>query len=74
MYNLAEYSDNYSKTSRSLHKFKTDESPVTDAGNLENVFTDNSASFKYKSSILGKPAGADNNRVLKKAKIVVPLK
>ena len=74
MYNLTEYSDNYSNTSRILQRFKRDESLVTDAGNPENDFTDNLASFKYKSSILGKPAAVHNNRVLKKAKIAVALK
>ena len=33
MYNLIEYSDNYSDTSGSLRQFKRDESPVTIAGN-----------------------------------------
>ena len=33
VYNLIEYSDNYSDTSGSLRQFKRDESPVTIAGN-----------------------------------------
>ena len=45
-YNLIEYSDNYSDT---LWQFKRDESPVTNAGNPDNVSTANSTSFKYKS-------------------------
>ena len=50
MYNLIEYSDNYSDTSGSLWQFKRDESPVTNAGNNDNIPTANSTSFKYKSS------------------------
>ena len=41
---------------------KRDESPVTDAGNPDDISTADSQSFDYKSSILGKPAA---NRVLK---------
>ena len=75
MYNLIEYSDNYAHSSRSLYQFKRDESPINDAGNPNNVALDNSTSFKYKSSLLGKADGADgNDRSLKNTKIVVPLK
>ena len=74
MYNLIEYSSNYSETSGGLWKFKTDESHVTNAGNPDNVSTNNSLLFKYKSSILGKPDAVDGNGVLKNAKIVVLLK
>ena len=37
MYNLIEYSDNYSDTSGSLWQFKRGESPLTDDGNPDNV-------------------------------------
>ena len=37
MYNLIEYSNNYSDTSGSLWQFKRDESPVTAAGNPNHV-------------------------------------
>ena len=61
MYNLTEYSDNYSDTSGSLFGFKRD----------ANVCTANSSSFKYKSSIIGNTeAGRTKNGV----KIAVPLK
>ena len=73
MYNLIEYSDNYSDTSGSLWQFKRDESPVADAGNPDNVSTTNSTSFKYKSSFF-KPISATDNRVFKDANITVPLK
>ena len=72
MYNLTEYSDNYSDTSGSLWPFKRDEVPV---GNVE-LTIDNSQSFKHKTALLGKTAdgiGGTNSSV-KDAKIVVPLK
>ena len=46
MYNLIQYSDNYSDTSGSLWLFKRDESSVTDDRNPDNVFTANSTPFK----------------------------
>ena len=52
-----------------------DEQNITNAGNPDNVTTDDSSSFKYKSSILGNlVAAAGANGVLENAKIVVPLK
>ena len=75
MYNLIEYSDNYADSSGSLYQFKIDESPINDAGNPNNVALDNSTSFKFKSSHLGKADDADgNDRLLKNTKIIVPLK
>ena len=74
MYNLIEYSDNYSGTSGGLWQFKRDESHVTDVGNPDNVSTNNSLSFKCKSSVLGEPTAVGGNRVLKNVKIVIPLK
>ena len=75
MCNLFEYSDNYADSSGSLCQFKRDESPMNDAGNLLNVALENSASFKYKANLLGKATDDDgDNRSLKNAKIVVPLK
>ena len=61
MYNLIEYSDNYADSSRSLYQFKRDESPMNNAGNPSNVALDNSTSFKYKESLLGKADDADGN-------------
>ena len=63
MYNLIEYSDNYSDTLGSLWQFKRDESPVTNTGNPDNVSVDNSSSFKYKSSFKGDSATVASNRV-----------
>ena len=44
MYNLIEYSDNYSHTSGSLWQFKRNGLPITDAESPDNVSVDNSAS------------------------------
>ena len=75
MYNLIEYSDNYADFSGSLYKFKRDESPINDAGNPNNVALDNSTSFKNKAGLLGKATDANgDDRILKNAKIVAPLK
>ena len=57
--NLIEYSDNYADSSESLFQFKRDESPMNNAGNPNNVVLDNSTSFKYKASLLGKATDAD---------------
>ena len=71
MHNLIEYSDNYSHTSGSLRQFKRDEQPKENNGNISNVSTNNSSSFKYKSNFIGTiPNGGRNNGV----KIAVPLK
>ena len=75
MYNLIEYSDNYADSSGSLYQFKRDESPMNDTKSPSNVALDNLTSFKYKASLLGKATDADgNDRSLKNARIVVPLK
>ena len=72
MYNLIEYSNNYSDTSGSLWQFKTDEQNMNN-GNPANVTTADSSSFKYKSSLF-KPPIATHNGVFKDVKIAVPLK
>ena len=82
MYNLIEYSDNYVDSSRCLWQFKRDKQNMTDAGNLANVTTDDSPSFKYKFSILRNTdaftananAGILAHALLRNAKIIVPLK
>ena len=65
MYNLIEYSNNYADSSGSLYQFKRDESPMNNNNNPLNVALDNSISFKYKASLLGK---ATDDRSLKKYK------
>ena len=58
MYNLIEYSDNYSDTSGSLWQFKRDEIE----GN-NDLTVDNSSSFKNKLNIIGNlsQTGTKNN-------------
>ena len=65
MYNLIEYSDNYSDTSGSLWDFKRDE--IDNNSDVNN----NAPSFKYKSSIIG---NTENNGRKNAVKIAVPLK
>ena len=71
MYNLIEYSDNYSDTSGSLCQFKKDI-----AANNVNLTIDNSGSFKYKAALAGKTADAvgGTNSSVKNTKIIFPLK
>ena len=70
VYNFIEYSDKYADSSPSLYQFKRDESPINDAENPLSVALDNSASFKYIASLLGKATDADG----KDAKIAASLK
>ena len=67
MYNLIEYSDNFSDTSGSLWDFKGDE--IVNNTNVTN--DDNAPSFKYKASIIG---NTENNGTKNGVKIAVPLK
>ena len=69
MYNLIEYSDNYSDTSGSLWQFKRDEI----IGNI-NLTNNNSSSFKYKSNLTGNTDADGANGKKEGVKIVVPLK
>ena len=65
MYNLIEYSDNYSDTSGSLWQFKRDEIEDVDLTVNAQHIPNNLSSFKYKSSFI-----TDKNGV----EIAVPLK
>ena len=56
MYNLFDYSDNYSDTSGSLWGFRRDEI----VKNVDVSNDDNAPSFKYKASIIGN--AGDNGR------------
>ena len=68
MYNLIEYSDNYSDTSGNVWQFKRDEVPANNA----DLTINNSQSFKYKAAPVGKTANAkDGNGYVKNTKIVV---
>ena len=73
MYNLIEYSNNYSDTSGSLSQFKSDEQNMNN-NNPVNVTTADSLSFKYKSSFIGELTAVGGNRVFKNVRIAVPLK
>ena len=50
MYNLTEYSDNYSDTSGSLRQFKRDKQNINNGNISDGVNATNSTSFKYKFS------------------------
>ena len=66
LYNLIEYSDNYSDTSRSLWQFKRDEIEGNAYLTVDNNrISNNWSSFKYKSSLITNKNGV---------KTVVPLK
>ena len=69
MYNLIEYSDNYSDTSGSLWQFKRDGLNVNDINAA--LTNDNAPSFKYKARIIGN-IGADGRK--NGVKIAVQLK
>ena len=69
MYNLIEYSDNYSDTSESLWNFKRDEI----VGNI-NITKINSSSFKYKSNLIGDTVADGANRKKTECKISCTIK
>ena len=69
MYNLIEYSDNYSKTPGRLWQYYRGEPTLTDPGAIDN-FPGNSASFKFKQKLTGKTG----NNGTKDVKTMVPLK
>ena len=69
MYNLLEYSKNYSKTTESFWNYFKDE-PNSGTDNNINYSIKDSKSFDYKTSITGKLEG-DNTE--KEVEIVVPL-
>ena len=84
MYNLLEYSKNYSKTTGSLWNYYKDEPNNPPPNNYNADPITNSASFKYKTSITGKTSNAnqengvntqqENTKIKKNLDIAVPLK
>ena len=66
MYNLIEYSDNYSDTSGSLWNFKRDEIEED-----VDLTIDNASSFKYKANFIG---NTEKNRRKNGVIIGIPLK
>ena len=72
MYNLIEYSDNYSKTSGSLWQYCKEISAVNDAGNIFDFTNTNTTdSFKFETQITGQ---TNNNGRIDNVEIMVPLK
>ena len=72
MYNLIEYSDNYSKTSGSLQQYCKEIPAVNNAGNIIDFTTTNTTdSFKFKATITGQ---TNNNGRIDDGEIMVPLK
>ena len=67
MYNLIEYSDNYSDTSGSLWDFKGDE--IVNNANVTNDY--DASSFKNKANVIG---NTETNGTKNRVKIAVPLK
>ena len=65
MYNLIEYSINYSDSTASLYQFKREEN------NVDIMLT---SLFKYKSNLSGNTIVEDGNAIWKNSKIIVPLK
>ena len=69
IYNLIEYSDNYSDTSESLWHFKRDAVPANNA----NLTIVNSDSFKYNAPLVRKTANHDDGKSsVKVTKLAVP--
>ena len=72
MYNLIEYSDNYSKTSESLWQYCKDIPAVNIAGNIVDFTATNTTdSFKFKTKITGQ---TNNDGEINGVEIMVPLK
>ena len=71
MYNLIEYSSNYSETTESLWFYSKNEATNFNA----DIANDNNyKSFKYKTKLSGNTEADEDNRILKNATIAVPLK
>ena len=71
MYNLIEYSSNYSETTGSLWFYSKDEAIDF---NADIANDDNFKSFKYKAKLLGNTEADNANRILKNETVAVSLK
>ena len=72
MYNVIEYSDNYSKTSGSLQQYCKDIPAVNDNGDIVDFNGANATdSFNFKTKITGH---TNNNGRIDNVEIMVPLK
>ena len=69
MYNVIEYSGNYSDATGSLWQFRRDE--IKEDANLT---INNASSFKYKVNLIGNTVADGANRKKRNVKIAVPLK
>ena len=78
MYNLIEYSDNYSKTSGSVWQYCKDIPAVNNNGNIVEFNGANATdSFNFKAKITGQTAADNNNGNIvgiANVEIIVPLK
>ena len=72
MYNLIEYSDNYSKTSRSLWEYYNDEPPLDNNGSIIDFPGDNNNSISCIFKL--QTVGQAGNGGTKDIEIMVPLK
>ena len=71
MYNLIEYSDNYSKPSESLWQYCKDISAVNNAGNIVDFTATNTTdSFKFRTKTTGQ---TNNDAEINAVKIMFPL-
>ena len=71
MYNLIEYSSNYSETTRSLWSYSKDEATSFDVDIAnDNIFK----SFKHKAKLLRNAVADGAHKILRNANIAVPLK
>ena len=72
MYNLIEYSDNYSKTSESLWQYCKDVPAVSNNGDIVDFNRSNATdSFNFKAKITGQ---TDDDGEINNVQIMVPLK
>ena len=72
MYNLIEYSDNYSKTFGNLWKYCKEIPAINNNGSIVDINGANATdSFVFKTKITGQ---ADNNGRIDNVEIMVPLK
>ena len=72
MYNLIEYSNNYSKTSGSLWQYCKDIHAVNNNGNIVDFNEDNATdSFNFKTKITGQ---INDDGEINSVEIMVPLK
>ena len=72
MYNLLEYSDNYSKASGSLWQYYRDQPSLND-NDVINKFPGNRALFNFKQKIIGETAddGTKDVKIMAPSKLLI---